>query len=553
MEQEYELSFHGVEYIMTLAVDEEGLNLHVEQKYDGRRWGAIFPSQYLEDITRKTGNFKKFSLFVKMLSTALLNKSDSVFVDLLTFTDLEMLKSRHTKLNQKFTKSTSKRNNKRYLILTYAVEFDRVHYPLPLTFDENPTTAALQKTIKRLRKELMDTRDNQVGVDVESLQRENAELRRQLQTALIGSGNSKKDEALREETRRLRSTCDRLRRDASRAESEAETKIRQLSEQLQELRMPSSARDEADVDALREQVVTLTKKLQECETRSAEQKEEYMTLRQTIQTRRRRLQKDVCRQCKSKVIRAFAPHSEHTRKRPVRSPRKKRSSSPRYYRGQRPDSGGLGNRSTSRRRRSRSAGPRMKRFDPSAYIRNKREKIAAAQARRRNRSQSPSARSVSSTRSALSTSSRKRRSRSATSRSRQRSSSRGSRGDRSPRPFVDRPWSANSMRQTRKQKKKKKSPRLPSPRAPRDSLSRVDKKVAERPSESTGRNSASGASKPVLLEKEKENISWRWQHQKELGRLEAPTLRADTELNEMDIDRRLNELQDFLQASTGAI
>ena len=49
---------------------------------------TLFPD--LEDITRKTGNFKKFSLFVKMLSTALLNKSDSVFVDLLTFTDLVM-------------------------------------------------------------------------------------------------------------------------------------------------------------------------------------------------------------------------------------------------------------------------------------------------------------------------------------------------------------------------------------------------------------------------------------------------------------------------------
>ena len=34
-----------VEYIMTLAVDEDGLKLHVEQKYDGRRWGGVFPSQ----------------------------------------------------------------------------------------------------------------------------------------------------------------------------------------------------------------------------------------------------------------------------------------------------------------------------------------------------------------------------------------------------------------------------------------------------------------------------------------------------------------------------
>ena len=30
---------------MTLAVDEDGLKLHVEQKYDGRRWGGVFPSQ----------------------------------------------------------------------------------------------------------------------------------------------------------------------------------------------------------------------------------------------------------------------------------------------------------------------------------------------------------------------------------------------------------------------------------------------------------------------------------------------------------------------------
>ena len=40
-----------------------------------------------------------------------------------------------------------------------------------------------------------------------------------------------------------------------------------------------------------------------------------------------------------------------------------------------------------------------------------------------------------------------------------------------------------------------------------------------------------------------ENISWRWQQKQELGTSEALTLRGDAELNEMDIDRRLNELQ----------
>src|SRR3546814_3034147 len=40
---------------------------------------------------------------------------------------------------------------KRYLILTYTVEFDRVHYPLPLAYEEDPNPAALKATIRRLR------------------------------------------------------------------------------------------------------------------------------------------------------------------------------------------------------------------------------------------------------------------------------------------------------------------------------------------------------------------------------------------------------------------
>jgi hypothetical protein len=42
----------------------------------------------VEDITSKTGNFKKFGVFVRMLVSALQSRSDSVFVDLLTYNDL---------------------------------------------------------------------------------------------------------------------------------------------------------------------------------------------------------------------------------------------------------------------------------------------------------------------------------------------------------------------------------------------------------------------------------------------------------------------------------
>lgn len=48
----------------------------------------------IEEITHKTGNLKKFSVFVKMLRSAILQESDSVFVDLLTYQDFEMLKNR---------------------------------------------------------------------------------------------------------------------------------------------------------------------------------------------------------------------------------------------------------------------------------------------------------------------------------------------------------------------------------------------------------------------------------------------------------------------------
>jgi coiled-coil domain-containing protein 61 len=48
-----------------------------------------------------------------------------------------MLKNRKTgKLAS--SSAAMKSNNKRYLILTYVVEFDRVHYPLPLRFEDAP-------------------------------------------------------------------------------------------------------------------------------------------------------------------------------------------------------------------------------------------------------------------------------------------------------------------------------------------------------------------------------------------------------------------------------
>lgn len=81
-----EMVFHNVTYLLTVSAGaDDTLCVEVEQKDDGSRWRGDFTMRYVEDITAKTGNYKKYAVFVKMLLTAITEESDSVFVDLLTY------------------------------------------------------------------------------------------------------------------------------------------------------------------------------------------------------------------------------------------------------------------------------------------------------------------------------------------------------------------------------------------------------------------------------------------------------------------------------------
>lgn len=139
----------------------------------------------VEDISAKTGNFKKFAVFVRMLASAIKQESDSVFVDLLTYSDLETLKSKKV-AGRAPLQRTIPPNNKRYLILTYAAEFDRVHYPLPLLYEE-PTVEHLQLVVQQLRAQLGQStgsgskaKHSEAAAEVRRLRDENAALQRQL-------------------------------------------------------------------------------------------------------------------------------------------------------------------------------------------------------------------------------------------------------------------------------------------------------------------------------------------------------------------------------------
>ena len=108
----------------------------------------------IEELTRKTGNFKKFPIFLNMLESAITKSSESVILDLLAYEDLEAMWELKLGSMKKGKREFSEPQAKRYLILTYNVEFDRIHYPLALSFCGYPDPTVLQGIIRKQQVEL---------------------------------------------------------------------------------------------------------------------------------------------------------------------------------------------------------------------------------------------------------------------------------------------------------------------------------------------------------------------------------------------------------------
>ena len=117
----------------------------------------MWEASFLEEITRKTGNYKKYQVFLKMLITAITKSSESVYVDVLTHHDIEMQNARRSTHKPTTDPAIAKR---RYIILSYMVEFDKVHYPLALNFNEHVDSHRLKLTIKRLTEQLRENGTN---------------------------------------------------------------------------------------------------------------------------------------------------------------------------------------------------------------------------------------------------------------------------------------------------------------------------------------------------------------------------------------------------------
>ncbi|KAG6923310.1 coiled-coil domain containing 61 [Chelydra serpentina] len=78
--------FRGTEHVVRMTVHGSVLEVEVEDRLTTDQWRGEFDAAFIEDLTHKTGNFKQFGIFCSMLESALSQSSESVTLDLLTYT-----------------------------------------------------------------------------------------------------------------------------------------------------------------------------------------------------------------------------------------------------------------------------------------------------------------------------------------------------------------------------------------------------------------------------------------------------------------------------------
>lgn len=388
--------FRGIEYIVTMTVQSGNtLTLEVEDRLTADQWRATFDSAYIEDLTHKTGNFKQFHIFVSMLESAVSQTTESVALDLLTYSDLESLRQRKTGNNVKTTipaGRTASLNSKRYLILTYTVEFDRIHYPLPLPYMGKPDPRALQETIRQLRLEIKSLKQQtasdfknkgmeKLQKDYKKLLQEKEELeaeflqyRRELKST--STGNAVKEiRILKTVTKNLEEDLMKEKTRHQRLASKHSQEYRDLLEEVEELR--ASERN------LRVRVKSLTNELgiykrerfRPPQRASRPHSRDRISSRENSWSRDRSLSRD----------RSYSSDRLSVRERSLSRERGSSRDRP----SSAPNRSGLSDRSGSYRnslQRSRTpspAGARNPRFDPTAYIKDQERRKKEAQMKKK--------------------------------------------------------------------------------------------------------------------------------------------------------------------------
>ena len=143
----------SVHYSMKLSIkDTSTFNIVLINDDIPERWESDFTSAFVQEITTRVGNTKRFAIFVKMIQMAVTGATDEVSFDVLT--PEEALRGQ-----QSMVRST---DDKMYFVLNHVTQFENVHFPLPLKI--NPfTVEELKIIIRKYRKENLKLRNELEG------------------------------------------------------------------------------------------------------------------------------------------------------------------------------------------------------------------------------------------------------------------------------------------------------------------------------------------------------------------------------------------------------
>lgn len=196
---EYYLNFNNVDYVLYLSTVNDSLKIHLEKAEESLYWKIELEAKYIEEMTNKAGSYKSFPVFLKMFMSALAQESNTVFVDLMSYKDLEQMRMKKTQMNSlnmssggsSMNDSMNMNNslsdplkiNKKYFIMSYTNEFEKVHYPLPLQFLPTPEPEMLLKTIERMRKIISNKNSNSSTInikEIEEVKQENLNLKNKI-------------------------------------------------------------------------------------------------------------------------------------------------------------------------------------------------------------------------------------------------------------------------------------------------------------------------------------------------------------------------------------
>ncbi|XP_041657553.1 centrosomal protein CCDC61 isoform X1 [Cheilinus undulatus] len=367
-----DIVFRGVEFSVKIEVDKGLLVVEISDSMTADQWRGDFDPAYIEDLTRKTGNFKQFPIFCSMLESAVRKTSDSVTLDLLTYADLELLRNRKAGVvsRPRGQQQPSALTAKRYLILIYTVEFDRIHYPLPLPYVGKPDPAVLQREVRALRAELSTLTSHGVNRSAElEIQRLRTELAlvkeekeamakvmERLQLAGSGSTSGREDWRVREVVTTLEEQLIKERAKSQRSASKRSQEQRLLNEQLEEL--------QASERALRVRVKSLTNELALLRRGRVTPVSGHLSYRVDGE-----IYRSVSRERRSGygTVRARSGSRERIENRGQRS----------EERGRRADSSGP--RAHIPRLSPSPTGSRVPRFDPTAYIQDRQRRLKEAE------------------------------------------------------------------------------------------------------------------------------------------------------------------------------